>query len=108
MRADSRLSSARSAPWRSFSWRRASSSWRWRSGVTWSFFRLRIGFFRSDTKVPWCAAGRNAAPYWRPPSISGPGPMAMKPGRFWFSVPRPYVTHAPRLGRVATRSPVFI
>ena len=25
-------------------------------GVTWSFFRLRIGFFRSETNVPWCCA----------------------------------------------------
>src|SRR5258706_466736 len=24
--------------------------------------------------------------------------MAMKPGRFWFSLPRPYVTQAPMLG----------
>ena len=81
---------------------------RWRSGLTRAFFRLRIGFCRSETNVPWYAAGRNAAPYCRAPSISGPGPIAMKPGRFWFSVPRPYVTQAPRLGRVATRSPVFI
>src|SRR5262245_49261828 len=32
----------------------------------------------------------------------------MKPGRFWFSVPRPYVTHEPRLGRIISESPQFI
>src|SRR5690242_13914591 len=34
--------------------------------------------------------------------------MAMKPGRFWFSVPRPYVTHDPTLGRAIWASPQFI
>jgi hypothetical protein len=34
--------------------------------------------------------------------------MAMKPGRFWLSVPRPYVTHDPTLGRTNRDSPVFI
>src|SRR5688500_10037904 len=31
-----------------------------------------------------------------------------KAGRFWFSVPRPYVTHAPSDGRPARTEPVFI
>ena len=34
--------------------------------------------------------------------------MAMKPGRFWFSEPSPYVTQAPTLGRGRTESPQFI
>ena len=34
--------------------------------------------------------------------------MAIKPGRFWFSVPRPYVIHEPMLGRVRMDSPQFI
>src|SRR3712207_934959 len=29
-------------------------------------------------------------------------------GRFWFSVPSPYVTHAPSDGRPASTEPVFI
>src|SRR5918995_1617294 len=43
-------------------------------------------------------------------SINGipPGHMQTNPGRFWFSVPRPYVTHEPRLGRTVRLSPVFI
>ena len=32
----------------------------------------------------------------------------MKPGRFSFSVPSPYVTHAPRLGRESRSLPQFI
>src|SRR4051812_44843883 len=31
--------------------------------------------------------------------------MAMKPGRFWFSLPSPYVTHEPMLGRGSRASP---
>src|SRR6266568_447392 len=34
--------------------------------------------------------------------------MAMKPGRFWFSEPNPYVTHEPMLGRIERASPQFI
>ena len=32
----------------------------------------------------------------------------MKPGRFWFSEPSPYVTHEPKLGRTCRTSPQFI
>src|SRR5216683_910424 len=32
----------------------------------------------------------------------------MNPGRFWFSVPRPYVIHEPIEGRPARLFPVFI
>jgi hypothetical protein len=34
--------------------------------------------------------------------------MAMKPGRFWFSLPRPYVTHEPIDGRGSRASPQFM
>ncbi len=34
--------------------------------------------------------------------------MTMKPGRLWFSLPRPYSSHEPRLGREKACSPVFI
>src|SRR5437763_829378 len=34
--------------------------------------------------------------------------MTTKPGRFWFSLPRPYSSHEPRLGRENACSPVFI
>src|SRR5262245_44461453 len=34
--------------------------------------------------------------------------MARKAGRFWFSVPSPYVTHEPTLGRTIRGSPQFI
>src|SRR5437016_1999339 len=37
-----------------------------------------------------------------------PGHIAMKPGRFWFTVPRPYVSHEPMLGRTSRASPQFI
>ena len=34
--------------------------------------------------------------------------MTMKPGRFWFSLPRPYVSHDPMLGRMSRASPQFM
>src|SRR6476620_8348011 len=34
--------------------------------------------------------------------------MTTKPGRFWFSLPNPYVSHEPRHGRENACSPVFI
>ena len=34
--------------------------------------------------------------------------MAMKPGRFWFSEPKPYVIQDPMLGRCNRPSPQFI
>jgi len=38
--------------------------------------------------VPWKSAGRNAElQFWTPP-CPRVGQMVMKPGRFWFSVPR--------------------
>src|SRR5688572_27541558 len=32
----------------------------------------------------------------------------MKAGKFWFSVPNPYVVHDPKLGRTKRASPQFI
>jgi hypothetical protein len=37
-----------------------------------------------------------------------PGHITTKPGRFWFSVPSPYVIHEPTLGRICRASPQFI
>src|SRR5262249_37451024 len=34
--------------------------------------------------------------------------MTMKPGKLWFSLPSPYVSHDPMLGRENACSPVFI
>src|SRR5262245_57867311 len=34
--------------------------------------------------------------------------MAMNPGRFWLSLPSPYVTHDPSDGRTSRASPQFI
>src|ERR1700733_5374516 len=34
--------------------------------------------------------------------------MTTKPGKFWFTEPRPYSNHEPRLGRENACSPVFI
>src|SRR5579872_1949849 len=42
------------------------------------------------------------------PTVGRPGHKTTYPGRFWFSEPRPYVSHDPRLGRVGCVSPEFI
>src|SRR6185436_17264629 len=42
------------------------------------------------------------------PTTGLPGQRATKPGRFWFSVPRPYVIQEPRLGRIGCMLPEFI
>src|SRR3954447_10380136 len=34
--------------------------------------------------------------------------MTTKPGRLWFSLPRPYKSHDPQQGRLNACSPVFI
>ena len=34
--------------------------------------------------------------------------MTTKPGMFWFSLPSPYVSHEPMLGRTDRASPQFI
>ena len=39
------------------------------------------------------------------PAASRPGLRTTKPGRFWFSLPRPYEIHAPIDGRVAAMLP---
>src|ERR1700678_1744231 len=42
------------------------------------------------------------------PTTGLPGQRTTKPGRFWFSVPNPKVSHEPRLGRVGCMLPEFI
>ena len=42
------------------------------------------------------------------PTTGLPGQSTTKPGRFWFSVPRPKVSHEPRLGRIGCMLPEFI
>src|SRR3954464_8379696 len=52
----------------------------------------------------------NPAPQLRGP-LNGDALVSVsttKAGRFWFSVPSPYVTHAPSDGRPARTEPVFI
>ena len=59
--------------------------------------------------VPWNAPGRKAERQFCVAVIGyPPGHMAMNPGRFWFSEPRPYVTHEPKLGRHIRPSPQFM
>ena len=36
------------------------------------------------------------------------GQTVMNPGSAWFSVPRPYVIHEPRLGLISRASPQFM
>src|SRR5919112_1321092 len=67
-----------------------------------------MGVFRSDTSVPWYAAGRKLLLHSGAPWAGWAGLMTTKPGKFWFSLPMPYVSHDPRLGRLNTCSPVFI
>ena len=43
-----------------------------------------------------------------PPTGSPASLITTNPGRFWSSLPRPYSTHEPRLGRPARIEPVFI
>ena len=42
------------------------------------------------------------------PTTGLPGQSTTKPGRFWFSVPRPKISHEPRLGRIGCMLPEFI
>ncbi len=42
------------------------------------------------------------------PTTGLPGQKTTKPGRFWFSVPRPYCSHEPIDGRVGCVSPLVI
>src|SRR5437764_7389410 len=52
----------------------------------------------------------NPAPQLRGPltTVAALSCMTTNAGRFWFSVPRPYVTHEPRHGRPARIEQVFI
>ena len=64
---------------------------------------------RLSMYVPWKIPGRNADCQFCDSAIGKPpGHITMKPGRFWFSVPRPYMSHEPRHGRACRASPQFI
>src|SRR5438552_9183943 len=55
-------------------------------------------------EMPWNSDGRN--PEWElVPPPTPPPPNTTNDGRFSFSVPRPYATHAPVDGRVARTVP---
>src|SRR5262249_38237214 len=60
--------------------------------------------------VPWYVAGRKPLPHaGAPPLTQPPGSgSTTNAGMFWFSVPSPYVAHAPRLGLPMRIDPVFI
>src|ERR1700693_2890245 len=52
--------------------------------------------------------GRNGELNSCAPAMGEPGHKTTKPGRFWFSEPRPYVSQEPIDGRPGTRWPQFI
>ena len=56
--------------------------------------------------VPWNAPGRKLVAKSLSPPCHWVGLMVMKPGRSWFSVPRPYTVQAPMLGREKENVPV--
>src|SRR6185437_16033490 len=71
--------------------------------------RWRIGAPSLRKGVPWKVAGSQALPQFLGPPTGSPASfITTNAGRSWFSVPRPYVTQAPRLGRPARMLPVFI
>ena len=58
--------------------------------------------------VPWKMPGRKLLLQSWGPTTGLPGQSTTKPGRFWFSVPRPKVSQEPRLGRIGCMLPEFI
>src|SRR5918998_2837233 len=69
-----------------------------------------MGFFvPARTVVPWKVAGRKPAPQLAGPLGANPreSGRATNVGRFSFSLPRPYETHAPMLGNPGSTKPVF-
>ena len=64
--------------------------------------------------MPWYSPGRNPLCHWRlrdrlrTAAAGGSEVITTKPGRSAFSLPRPYVTHEPMLGRPGIDVPVFI
>src|SRR5215467_504282 len=50
--------------------------------------------------TPWYTDGKNPLPHTLLPASGNfpPDVSTTKPGKFWFSVPNPYVTHEPMLG----------
>ena len=68
---------------------------------------FRIGSLRPGwITEAWCTEGRNPLPIMlMPPWGIPPPPVTTKPGKLLFSLPRPYVTQAPMLGKPANGSP---
>src|SRR5213075_1888669 len=60
--------------------------------------------------TPWYTDGKNPLPHTLLPASGNfpPDVSTTKPGRFWFSVPNPYVTQAPILGLPSRCDPVCI
>src|SRR6185369_5289908 len=60
--------------------------------------------------TPWYRVGRKPQPQFELPPLGPflPELKTTKPGRSRDSLPRPYVTHAPMLGRPNCWAPVFI
>ena len=56
--------------------------------------------------VPWQYCGRNAAPQLFTPPWASVGQIVTKEGRFRFSLPNPYTTQDPMLGRTKVSLPV--
>src|SRR5262249_24114194 len=52
--------------------------------------------------------GRKLLPHSAGPTTGLPGHSTTKPGRFWFSLPRPYKSHDPIAGRTGCVSPDVI
>ena len=66
------------------------------------------GVLRVDVRSLMDAGQERRLPVLRPWIGNPPGHMATKPGRFWFSLPSPYVSQLPMLGRGSRASPQFI
>src|SRR4051812_15448300 len=71
--------------------------------------RFRIGSPVLRNGTPWYDVGRKPLPYSGAPPRGPRGPdcSTTKPGRSFAVLPRPYVAHAPMLGRPAWGLPVL-
>ena len=59
-------------------------------------------------RVPEYTPGRKSDDQIWLPAYGMSGASTTKHGRFWFSVPSPYVTHDPTLGRLNVTEPVWM
>src|SRR6185436_15706925 len=95
----------------SLSLQTASSDARWRSASTpGGLDRYSTGSPVPRNWTPWYRVGRKPQPQFELPPLGPflPELKTTKPGRSRDSLPRPYVTHAPMLGRPNCCAPVFI